>query len=195
MNLFSWMRSPRTDQSQRSNVYEATRLNGNATAHLGDRYENHIYNYYITQQGPVVHNEREVPHEDGKVTIDALRKNLYVNRTMLRTVQLDAPRLVCNGAGCVEHKDDGTGTGVEYAVHSKPCHDPCYLEYVQRDKMADPALLQCYTFNCGEKETCACCGHSYKSHMQVVYSVETYTVRVKDLSIQQQIDKLLKDDS
>lgn len=112
MSLFNWLRGPRTDQTQGPNLYGDTHLSGNATAHLGDRYENLTYNYYITQTGPVTNDQQQSSDESRKVTIDKLRKHLYVDKTMLRTVQLDAPRLVCNGAGCVEYKDDGTGTGV-----------------------------------------------------------------------------------
>ena len=110
--------------------------------------------------------------QDAKLTGEQLRTKLHPEKMLMRPVKLDKPRTVCGEASCVEHKDDGTGTGTMLVDYPNPCHPVCYLTNVTPEVHADPALLNCWAF--AGNEDCKQCGHSWTLHLHFLYELETY---------------------
>jgi len=112
---------------------------------------------------------------DTRLSGDKLRQRLKVPKRHLKTIKLDRPRTVCRNEACVDWSDDGTGTLVR--IYKNPCHDPCYLDNVEVDRVNCPELMQCYAFNIGQSNTCrhSSCGHSWQEHLHVYHELEVRT--------------------
>ncbi|OAA57585.1 aaa ATPase domain containing protein [Niveomyces insectorum RCEF 264] len=123
---------------------------------------------------------------DTKLSGDKLRQRLQVPKVHLRTVPLRLPRTVCRNEACVEWRDDGTGVLVR--VYKKPCHDPCYLDNVEVDRVNCPELLGCAAFHHHKRSTNICqqtaCGHSWQEHLHIYFELEEYTALVTDTEAQ-----------
>ena len=110
---------------------------------------------------------------DTKLSGTKLRQRLQVPKVHLRAVKLPRPRTVCRNKDCVEWRDDGTGS--LKGVYKKPCHDPCYLNNVEVDRINCPELMGCCSFmNGAQAGFCihAECGHSWQEHLHVCYELE-----------------------
>ncbi|EPE05478.1 aaa atpase domain containing protein [Ophiostoma piceae UAMH 11346] len=125
---------------------------------------------------------------DTRLSGNKLRQRLQVPKVHLRAIKLQRPRTVCRNEDCVEWRDDGTGE--LKGVYKKPCHDPCYLNNVEVDRINCPELLHCAAFGniCNGVQTGFCthveCGHSWQEHMHICYELEEYTAMVTDTEAQ-----------
>ncbi|KAL1892594.1 hypothetical protein Sste5346_006879 [Sporothrix stenoceras] len=118
---------------------------------------------------------------DTRLSGDKLRQRLQVPKLHLRTVKLDRPRTVCRNEACVDWRDDGTGTVIR--SYRNPCHDPCYLDNVEVDRVNCPELMRCAAFFLGRSGCCGepTCGHSWQEHLHVYFELEEYTAMVTDM--------------
>lgn len=113
---------------------------------------------------------------DTRLSGDKLRQRLQVPKVHLKTIKLDHPRTVCRNEDCVQWRDDGTGSVVR--VYKNPCHNPCYLNNVEVDRVNCPELMECYAFRSGNGLCCEDgCGHSWQEHLHVYFELEVCTLQ------------------
>lgn len=137
----------------------------------------------ITQ---TINNNISLQEEQQRGLADALAKGealesaLYLDKIEFEMKKLDQPRTVCADQECVEYHDD--------SKHYKSlCHDPCYLENVEVDKLACPQLMQCWAFGCGSEQNCQKCGHPWQVHLHVLWEPVQVTVKWTDDAVQQRL--------
>jgi GTPase SAR1 family protein len=128
--------------------------------------------------------------QDARLTGDKLRQKLNPEMWLLRKKTTTMPRTVCQEQGCVEFKDDGSGKTM-IAEYPKPCHPVCYLTTVRKEVKAHGELLHCAAFS--GNETCQQCGHHWTYHLHILYEIEKYKTRIKDLTVEQQIKQHASD--
>jgi hypothetical protein len=122
--------------------------------------------------------------QDARLTGDKLRQKLNPEMWLLRKKPTNMPRTVCQEKGCVEFKDDGSGKTM-ITEYPKPCHPVCYIPNVPQDVKAHADLLGCVAFS--GNEICRQCGHHWTYHLHILYEIEKYKTRIKDLTVEQQI--------
>ena len=109
---------------------------------------------------------------------EVLESALHLNKVVYELRQLDRPRTVCSDKACVEFKDDKKH-------HKSLCHNPCYLNNVEVDKIQCPELINCAAF--GGSQTCNHCGHSWQLHLHIMWEPIETTIQVEDEMVQQRI--------
>jgi len=122
--------------------------------------------------------------QDARLTGDKLRQKLNPEMWLLRKKPTTKPRTVCKEQGCVEFKDDGSGQTM-ITEYPKPCHPVCHISGVPQDVQAHPDLLGCAAFS--GNEICQRCGHHWTYHLHILYEIEKFKTRMKDLTVEQQI--------
>ncbi|TGZ76808.1 hypothetical protein EX30DRAFT_228160 [Ascodesmis nigricans] len=122
-----------------------------------------------------------------KIKMVDLQSRLKIKTLQLQTVPLQRPRTVCSDNSCTTHQ---TENGIMRTVYSTKCHDPCFLDDVAIDKLADPKLLNCYAFT-GDK--CNVCKHSWQMHLHVLYELSNIMVEVDDENIKFAIENAKTD--
>jgi 50S ribosome-binding GTPase len=129
--------------------------------------------------------------QDDKLTGDKLRTQLNPKKKCIRLTGLDQPRTVCADLGCVEYKDDGTGTNTMLTDYTQLCHAPCYLTDVKPGVLSHPSLVGCWAFQ--GSDTCTQCQHHWTQHLHVLTELEDYETAVKDKGIAEQITRHASD--
>ncbi|KAH6620210.1 hypothetical protein C7974DRAFT_228085 [Boeremia exigua] len=137
-----------------------------------------------------------------KMDREGLRKKLEVSKQTLRAERVEQPRTVCSNSACTESETSGIGEGLDGSeqlrtVYKTICHDPCHLENVQEDKVADPGLIQCYCIiqdgESGVRKSqvgkCRFCHHSWQEHLHIRYELKPSTVMVVDTFVQRELEQ------
>ena len=123
--------------------------------------------------------------QDARLTGDKLLQKLRPEIQLLRKKDITRPRTVCKEQGCVEFKDDGSGNDILFADYPTPCHPICYIDNVPQEVLAHPSLLSCAAFS--GNDVCQQCSHHWTSHLHILYELEKYKKRIKDVTVEQQI--------
>ncbi|KOS21323.1 hypothetical protein ESCO_006786 [Escovopsis weberi] len=122
---------------------------------------------------------------DTKLSADALRRRLLIEKIQYVARKLDRPRTVCKRVECCDFKDSGKGDGEVVTIYKTHCHRECYLNNVTQDVVADPGLIQCAAF--AGSSFCRSCSHSWQEHLHVIYELDEVVVKVKDQEIERQL--------
>ncbi|XP_076266752.1 uncharacterized protein LOC143200242 isoform X2 [Rhynchophorus ferrugineus] len=115
--------------------------------------------------------------------LQELKAKLHIPSIELQVTRLTQPVTVCADIKCCElYKVDDRN---EYHYKTR-CHDPCYLQNVQREVIGAPQLMNCSSMN--YQQLCKKCGCSYKVHMHVYYFTRKNRVNKMDMSVLQNIN-------
>lgn len=115
-----------------------------------------------------------------------LELTLFYLRVDIDVKRLDRPRTVCKNPACVDLKDVG---GVKRPVYKSLCHDPCYLTNVTEEVVGHADLMHCTAFMGQSLCTHVTCGHHWQEHMHIRFSQEETIVKVKDPTVQDELNK------
>ncbi|KAI4461232.1 50s ribosome-binding gtpase [Holotrichia oblita] len=115
------------------------------------------------------------------MSIDDLKKNLYVPVINLRCKELTQPTTVCTATCCVEIY---TINAIKKYHYKQRCHDPCYLQNVPREHIGSPELVNCWAMT---NHKCRICKCNFTTHMHIYYTSETYDDRINDEGVKAQI--------
>lgn len=115
-----------------------------------------------------------------------LELTLFYLRVDIDVQRLDRPRTVCKNPACVDFKDVG---GVKRPVYKSLCHDPCYLTDVTEEVVGHADLMHCTAFMGQSRCKHVTCGHHWQEHMHIRFSQEETIVKVKDPTVQDELNK------
>ncbi|CAM6117770.1 unnamed protein product [Calypogeia fissa] len=112
---------------------------------------------------------------------DRLKACLYRDVEVLKTTKLSNPRTVCTAKSCISEVNGV----VEY---SAICHDNCGLSGVPHDTIGHPGLKGCTCMDSSHHCNVGKCRCSWQVHQHITYSTRREVEKVRDASVQQQID-------
>ena len=129
-----------------------------------------------------------------KLSRKDLEKRLRIPKQTLRAERVAEPRTVCSNIACTDTQKSGVGQGYDgteqqKTIYKTVCHNPCYLENVQEDKVADPGLISCYCIIQSGPGTgkCQFCNHSWQEHLHIRYELKPDTVMVTDSFVEKEL--------
>jgi hypothetical protein len=123
--------------------------------------------------------------QETETKLAQLLPSLNVNKAALRLTPLAQPRLVCANTQCVEYTDDGTDSGRLLTNYKTHCQDPCYLEGVKPDTLAQPSTINTEAFE--GKEHCKVCRHHWTEYLHVLSELEKYSRTVTHHDVEKAI--------
>lgn len=120
-----------------------------------------------------------------QLSIEDLRKKVFMKMTFLETTTLAHPRTVCTHADCTKLQ---TVAGETLNVH-KVCHDECQLE-PNYQSLGHPALMKCVAFSPNHVESSKCteCGHTFHLHRHTNVEYKQVEKTVENPVIKKKID-------
>ncbi|RBR12898.1 uncharacterized protein FIESC28_08389 [Fusarium coffeatum] len=126
--------------------------------------------------------------KDTRLTGDALRKKLHMDRIEFSAKKLEKPRTVCKHKECCDYKTNSDGEIV--VIYNSICHQDCNLADVTEDCVGHHGLINCRAFKKSSRGHCSnkSCKHHWQEHMHYRYELEEKKARVKDT----EVERLLK---
>uniref|UniRef100_A0AC34GT46 G domain-containing protein n=1 Tax=Panagrolaimus sp. ES5 TaxID=591445 RepID=A0AC34GT46_9BILA len=132
-----------------------------------------------------VFDDRKIELQNTANSINDLKQKLKIPQIGIEVQPLDHPKTVCTGPDCIETQSL-PNTGQLQTIYKQVCHDHCYLDNVDVERIPEPNLINCTAMDNGKCVECLC---EWRTHMHIRFEQIKTTVEVEDINTKDLIKK------